>query len=94
MQHVGLPVIPTYRRSKALPPTKPSGWVVRTPRSATPGGGTLVHEAPCRRAVGEGRETGALEALDALMRPGAKACHDCAATEVLLPAMELGQGYG
>lgn len=35
-----------------------------------------------------------MEALDALMRPGAKACHDCAAAEVLVPALQLSQGYG
>ncbi|MEU1149377.1 DUF6233 domain-containing protein [Streptomyces sp. NPDC005863] len=56
--------------------------------------GRLVHDAACRHAAGEGRELGSLEALDALMSPGTKACHDCAAAEILLPAMELGQGYG
>lgn len=29
-----------------------------------------------------------MEALDALMRPGARACHDCDAATVLIPALE------
>ncbi|MEU9246618.1 hypothetical protein [Streptomyces sp. NPDC048385] len=36
---------------------------------------------------------GTLEALDALMRGGRRACHDCDAATVLLAALELGEGY-
>ncbi|MFI9356011.1 DUF6233 domain-containing protein [Streptomyces lydicus] len=50
--------------------------------------------ADCRQAGGGGVELGAMEALDALMRPGARACHDCDAAAVLVPALELGQGQG
>ncbi|MEU9213398.1 DUF6233 domain-containing protein [Streptomyces sp. NPDC048415] len=57
-------------------------------------GGTVVHDALCRHAARGGQELGTLGALDALMRPGASACHDCCAAEVLVPAMELGKGYG
>ncbi|MEV0259408.1 DUF6233 domain-containing protein [Streptomyces sp. NPDC050732] len=89
---VDLSVVPTHRRLDALPPAKSSGWVVRLDPQRR--GGTLVHDAACRHANGGGRELGAMEALDALMRPGAKACHACAAAEDLLPAMELGHGYG
>lgn len=34
-----------------------------------------------------------MEALDALMRPGTEACHDCAAAGILVQALELGFGY-
>ncbi|MFF8309086.1 DUF6233 domain-containing protein [Streptomyces lydicus] len=57
-------------------------------------GGTVAHDADCRQAGGGGVELGAMEALDALMRPGARACHDCDAAAVLVPALELGQGQG
>lgn len=87
---VDLSVVATRRRAPATP--SPSGWVVR--QDAERRGGTVVHDAACRNAAGEGRELGAMEALDALMRPGAKACHECAAAEVLTPALQLGQGHG
>ena len=89
---VDLSVVPTHRRLEGPPPTEPSGWVVRPDPQRR--GGMLVHNAACRHATGGGRESGSLEALDALMRPGTRACHDCAAAEILLPAMELGQRYG
>ncbi|MBT1184765.1 hypothetical protein HET69_12155 [Streptomyces sp. CJ_13] len=83
--------VPNHRDPMTLPPPKPTGWVVRP---AVDRRGTVVHDAPCPAASGGGREIGTIEALDALMRPGAKACHDCAAAEILIPALELGQGYG
>ncbi|MFK4222196.1 DUF6233 domain-containing protein [Streptomyces sp. NPDC019890] len=89
---VDLSTVPTHRRVEPPLLPKPSGWVVRPDPQRR--GGTLVHDATCRQAAGGGREMGSLEALDALMHPGAKACYDCAAAEILLPAMELGQGYG
>lgn len=87
---VDLSGIPTRRNPKTLPPPKPTGWVVR------PAGrrGTVVHDAACTAAAGGGRELSTLEALDALMRPGATACHACPAAEILVPALELGRGYG
>ncbi|WP_268830454.1 DUF6233 domain-containing protein [Streptomyces sp. WAC05374] len=57
-------------------------------------GRTVVHDAMCRHAAGGGTEVGTLEALDALMRDGARACTDCDACAVLIPALELGQGNG
>ncbi len=91
IEGVDLSVVPTHRRLEALPLPKPSGWVVRPDSQRR--GGRLVHDTACRRAADGGQELGSLEALDALMRPGTKACGDCAAAEVLLPALELGQGY-
>lgn len=89
---VDLSVVPTHRCLESRPPAKPSDWVVcHDPQRL---GGTLVHDAACRHANGGGRELGSMEALDALMRPGAKACHECAAAEILLLAMESGCGYG
>ncbi|MFD7898947.1 DUF6233 domain-containing protein [Streptomyces sp. NPDC059743] len=89
---VDLSQIPTRRDPSTLSAPEPSGWVVRPAPSRR--GGTVVHDAACREAVGGGVEMGALEALDALMRPGAQACQDCAAAEVLIPALNLGQGNG
>lgn len=34
-----------------------------------------------------------LQALDALMRPGVRACHDCDAANVLEAALQLGRGH-
>ncbi|MEU3963246.1 DUF6233 domain-containing protein [Streptomyces buecherae] len=56
-------------------------------------GRTVVHDAACRQAAG-GRELSTLQALDALMRDGARACAECDATAVLVPALELGEGRG
>ncbi|GAU70707.1 hypothetical protein SSP35_22_00100 [Streptomyces sp. NBRC 110611] len=92
IEGVDLSMVPTHRSLEALPTPKPSGWVVRPDPQRR--GGTLVHDGICQHAGGKGRELSFLEALDALMRPGAKACYDCAAAEVLLPALELGQEYG
>jgi hypothetical protein len=92
MAGVDLTSIPTRRDPSTLPPPKPSGWVVRPVSGRR--GGTVVHDAACPEAAGGGVEMGALEALDALMRPGASACHDCAAAEVLVPALNLGNGNG
>lgn len=90
IEGVDLSVIPTRSGPEPMPPPRPSGWVVRPdPRRR---GGAVVHDAACRRAAGGGTELGTPEALDALMRPGAKACHDCCAAEVLIPALELGEG--
>jgi hypothetical protein len=92
IEGVDLSAVPTHRPREALPQPQPSGWAVRPdPRRR---GGTVVHDAVCPDATGGGKEMGTLEALDALMRPGASACHECYAAEVLVPALELGKGYG
>lgn len=92
IEGVDLSVVPTQRRLELPPPPKPSGWVVRPDPHGR--GRTVVHDAVCRHATGGGKELGTIEALDALMRPGASACHECVAAEVLIPALELGKGYG
>ncbi|WP_432141092.1 DUF6233 domain-containing protein [Streptomyces sp. bgisy084] len=91
IEGVDLSRVPTQRLPPELPPPRPSGWVVRADPERR--GGTVVHAADCRQAGGGGVELGAMEALDALMRPSARACHDCDAAAVLVPALELGQGY-
>ncbi|WP_421111248.1 DUF6233 domain-containing protein [Streptomyces sp. NEAU-S77] len=53
-----------------------------------------MHDAACRHVADNGgKELGTMEALDALMRPGARACHDCDPAAVLVPALERGEGY-
>lgn len=91
IEGVDLSVVPTHRHLAALPPPKPSGW--RAQPDPQRRGGTVIHDSACRSAGG-GKELGAMEALDALMRPGATACHECAAAEILISALELGKGYG
>ncbi|MFE0376140.1 DUF6233 domain-containing protein [Streptomyces inhibens] len=91
IEGVDLSGVPTYRLPPELPPPRSSGWVALPDPKRR--GGTVVHEADCRQAGGGGVELGVMEALDALMRPGARACHDCDAAAALKPALELGQGY-
>lgn len=83
--------VPT-RRLLGPPPQQAPGWVVRP----EPGhrGRTVVHDATCRRAAGSGTELGTQAAVDALMREGARACTECDAAAVLVPALDLGQGHG
>ncbi|MGW7488199.1 DUF6233 domain-containing protein [Streptomyces sp. NPDC054786] len=88
---VDLSSVPTHRLPRELPPPQPSGWVVRP--DPVRRGGTLVHDAGCPDAEGGGMELGAMEPLDALMRPGARACQECDAAAVLVPALALGEGY-
>jgi hypothetical protein len=91
IEGVDLSAMPTHRDPEPTPPSRPSGWVVRPDPERRVG--TIVHDAVCPHAAGGGRELGTLEALDVLMRPGGSACHECCAAEVLVPALELGQGY-
>ncbi|MGY5079299.1 DUF6233 domain-containing protein [Streptomyces nigrescens] len=91
IEGVDLSSVPTHRLPAELPPPTPSGWAVRPDPERR--GGTVVHDAGCRKTGGGGTELDAMEALDALMRPGARACHDCDAAAVLKPALELGKGY-
>ncbi|MEV5150906.1 DUF6233 domain-containing protein [Streptomyces werraensis] len=88
---VDLSGVPT-RRLPGPPPRPAPGWVVRPAPERR--GRTVVHDAMCRHAAGGGTELGTLEAVDALMRDGARACTDCDASVVLVPALELGQECG
>ncbi|MFI0818634.1 DUF6233 domain-containing protein [Streptomyces sp. NPDC021115] len=86
-----LEAVPT-RRLPGRPPPPAPGWLVWPAPEGR--GRTIVHDAACRHiADNDGKELGTMEALDALMRPGARACHDCDAATVLIPALELGEGY-
>ncbi|MFF7543375.1 DUF6233 domain-containing protein [Streptomyces canus] len=91
IEGVDLSGVPT-RRLPGRPPQPAPGWVV----CPAPGrrGRTVVHDAMCRHAAGGGTELGTQEAVDALMREGARACTECDAAAVLVPALELGQGHG
>ncbi|MFD9453488.1 DUF6233 domain-containing protein [Streptomyces sp. NPDC059985] len=76
-----------------LPPEPQTwGWVLRPGQGRR--GRSVVHESTCRYAEGSGAELRTEEALDALMRPGVDACHDCDAAAVLVPALQLGEGNG
>ncbi|WP_372501211.1 DUF6233 domain-containing protein [Streptomyces meridianus] len=90
IEGVDLSAVPTRRLPSPPPPPAP-GWVVRPAPERR--GRTDVHDAACRHVVGKGgKELSTLEALDALMRDGARACRDCDAAAVLNPALELGEG--
>ncbi|WP_432012670.1 DUF6233 domain-containing protein [Streptomyces cucumeris] len=91
IEGVDLSGVPT-RRLPGPPPQPAPGWVVRPAPECR--GRTVVHDAGCRHAAGGGTELGAQEAMDALMRDGARACNECDAAAVLVPALELGQGHG
>ncbi|MGC0328078.1 hypothetical protein RKD23_001068 [Streptomyces sp. SAI-170] len=88
---VDLSGVPT-RRLPGHPPRPAPGWVVRPAPERR--GRTVVHDAMCRHAAGGGTELGTLEAVNALMRDRARACTDCDASAVLIPALELGQEHG
>ncbi|MER6314407.1 DUF6233 domain-containing protein [Streptomyces sp. NPDC001581] len=90
MWAVNYPAVPSHRLPAEPPPEQP-GWMLRV----RPGGrrGAVVHESGCEKAAGGGQDMDTLEALDALMRPGVDACHECAAAVVLIQALELGSGY-
>lgn len=68
------------------------GWVVRPAPERR--GRTVVHDALCRHAAGGGAELDTLEAVNALMRDGARTCTYCDASAVFIPALELGQEHG
>ncbi|QUW78512.1 hypothetical protein SMIR_04660 [Streptomyces mirabilis] len=91
IEGVDLSGVPT-RRLPGPPPQPASGWVLRPAPERR--GRTVVHDAACRHASGGGTELGTQEAVDALMRDGFRACTDCDAAAVLVPALELGQGHG
>ncbi|MEW1794688.1 DUF6233 domain-containing protein [Streptomyces niveus] len=83
---VDLSTVVTHRLP-AQTPTVTSGWTVG------PGdrkGRSVVHDTACRNAPPLASELTTLEALDALERPGARACDVCDAAAILLPALELG----
>ncbi|KDR60951.1 DUF6233 domain-containing protein [Streptomyces albidoflavus] len=82
--------VPTHRLPGPPAPPAPGWVVVPAPERR---GRTVVHDAFCPRASSGGKEIGTMEALDALMRFGARACTDCDAAVALVPALELGEGY-
>ncbi|MFG2703165.1 DUF6233 domain-containing protein [Streptomyces sp. NPDC048386] len=90
IEGVDLSTVPTRRLPGPPPPPAP-GWVVWPAPERR--GRTMVHDAACRHVGAGGKELSTLEALDALMRDGARACHECDAAAALLPALELGKGY-
>ncbi|MFE3250993.1 DUF6233 domain-containing protein [Streptomyces sp. NPDC059209] len=53
-------------------------------------GQSVVHDMECRNGPPLASKLTTLEALDALERPGARACDVCAAAAILVPARELG----
>lgn len=84
-----LSIVPTHRAVHEPPPSR-WGWVQRP----KPGGrGFTVHDHDCELAADGGAELGLDEALDAMLRPGAEACDQCDAAAVLVPMLQLGQGY-
>ncbi|MEU9381315.1 DUF6233 domain-containing protein [Streptomyces sp. NPDC048279] len=62
------------------------------PRARVPGR-AVGHDATCRHASGGGTELGTQEAVNALMRDGARACTDCDTTAVLVPALPTMSGH-
>ncbi|MEU9032695.1 DUF6233 domain-containing protein [Streptomyces sp. NPDC048383] len=90
IEGVDLSPVPTHQLGSGPPPVSRWGWILRPkPR----GRGFTVHVHDCEQAAGGGAELGVEEALDAMLRPGAEACHRCDAAAVLIPMLQLGQGY-
>ncbi|WP_331742804.1 DUF6233 domain-containing protein (plasmid) [Streptomyces sp. NBC_00868] len=86
---VDLTQVPKHRILPDLPPPRP-GWV----HAPGPGGrGVLIHGHDCAHATGGGIDMDTLQALDALMRPGVRACHHCDAAAILGAALQLGHGH-
>ncbi|MFH8797553.1 DUF6233 domain-containing protein [Streptomyces sp. NPDC017941] len=77
--------IPTYRLpTAAAPPDTRWAWSVQRlrDRHRRPAG-AIVHEYDCEDAPRGEPELNLDQALDALQRPGARACKTCSAAEVL-----------
>ncbi|MFE4264467.1 DUF6233 domain-containing protein [Streptomyces sp. NPDC056883] len=89
---VAYEAVPSHFIPAALPEPESWGWVIRPVHGLR--GRSVVHESTCRHAARSGTELRTEEALDALMRPGVDACHDCDAAAVLVPALQLGEGNG
>lgn len=85
---VDLSTVATYKLP-AQPAAGASGWTVGPGKRK---GQWMVHDVDCRHAPPLANELTTLEALDALARPGARACEVCDAAAILLPALELGSG--
>ncbi|WP_159392545.1 DUF6233 domain-containing protein [Streptomyces niveus] len=83
---VDLSAVVTYKLP-TKPPVGASGWTVGP--GERPGQST-VHDMACRNAPPLASELTTLEALDALERPGARACEVCDAAAILVPALGLG----
>ncbi|MFZ3557150.1 DUF6233 domain-containing protein [Streptomyces sp. BH055] len=81
--------VPTKRAGPAAPPPLPK-WAFAVQRLTNRRGGTVgtvVHEYDCEDSPGGPTELDVTQALDALERPGARACQKCDAAQVLLPAL-------
>ncbi|MER6522616.1 DUF6233 domain-containing protein [Streptomyces sp. NPDC001553] len=90
IEGVDLSAVPTHQADPEPPAVSRWGWVLRP----KPGGrGSTVHDHDCELAAGGGAEFGLEEALDAMLRPGSQACVHCDAAAVLVPMLQLGQGY-
>lgn len=85
---VDLSTVVTYKLP-AQPPSRASGWTVGPGERK---GQSVLHDVECRHAPPLASELTTLEALDALERPGARACDVCDAAAILVPALELGSG--
>ncbi|MFG2989151.1 hypothetical protein ACGFZK_07600 [Streptomyces sp. NPDC048257] len=90
MWTVNYPEVPSHRLPAEPLPEQP-GWKLQLPETGAEPSSTRPN---ARRWQAAGRRwTHTMQALDALMRTGDDACHDCAAAEVLIQAFELGSGY-
>ncbi|MFF3091591.1 DUF6233 domain-containing protein [Streptomyces nojiriensis] len=87
---VDMSVVPKHRVTRDPEPAPRWGWVTR-PKAR--GRGLIIHDHDCEHVEGGGRELGIEEALDAMLRPGAEACTSCDAVAVLVPMLQLGEGY-
>ncbi|MGW6865133.1 DUF6233 domain-containing protein [Streptomyces sp. NPDC054912] len=85
-----LSAVPSHQADPGPPPVSRWGWILRPKPGAR---GSTIHDHDCELAAGGGTELGVEEALDAMLRPGAEACHRCDAAAALIPMLQLGQGY-
>lgn len=87
----------SYDQVETIPLPKPAPdpdvrWAWKVERVRGPGGriaGTVVHVWDCPQGGAPPEELNLDQALDALERPGARACKECGAAEALLPILGL-----
>ncbi|MFG2987410.1 DUF6233 domain-containing protein [Streptomyces sp. NPDC048258] len=89
---VAYDTIPAHKVPVQPPAPTKWGWVIRPVHGRR--GRAIIHESDCPLAEESGEELRTEDALDALLRPGVEACHDCGAAAVLIPALQLGEGRG
>lgn len=81
--------VPTHRLPTTAPPDTRWAWTVQRLRGpdgrSTPQ--TVVHVYDCEHSPRGASELNLDEALDALQRPGARACKECGAAEALTPLL-------